>query len=218
MTVRVVLADDHPLVREGVRALLESDPDFEVVGQAGDGEEAIALAERLQPDVVVLDLMMSGRNGLDAMAELIERAAGTRVLVLSMHQSEAYVLEALRRGAVGYVLKQADAGELVRAIREVAAGRHYLSPPLSELALDAYARRAGAPADPYHSLTPREQEVLRLVAEGRTNAEIAAELYISRRTVETHRAHLMKKLGLRTHVEVALYALRRGVVSQEPGS
>lgn len=216
MTLRLVLADDHPVVREGVRSLLESDPDLEVVGQADDGEEVVALVEELHPDVVVLDLMMSGRSGLDVTSDLAQYSPATRVLILSMHQTEAYVLEALRRGAAGYALKQAEAGELARAVREVAAGRRYLSPPLSERALQAYARRAEGPVDPYDTLTEREREVLRLVAEGNTNADIAAQLFISARTVETHRAHAMKKLGLRSHIEVALYAVRRGIVPQEP--
>ncbi|MFN2505255.1 MAG: response regulator [Acidimicrobiales bacterium] len=215
MTLRLVLADDHPVVREGLRALLDSEPDFEVVGQADNGDDVRSLVGHLQPDVVVLDLMMGARSGLDVTRELVERSPATRVLILSMHQSEAYVLEALRRGASGYALKQADAAELARAIREVAAGRRYLSPPLSERALEAYSRRAGEPADPYDTLTDREREVLQLVAEGHTNAAIGAQLCISARTVETHRAHAMKKLGLRTPVELAIYAVRRGIVPQE---
>jgi two-component system, NarL family, response regulator NreC len=215
VTLRLVLADDHPVVREGLRALLDSEPDFEVVGQADNGDDVPSLVGHLQPDVVVLDLMMGGRNGLDVTRELAERSPGTRVLILSMHESEAYVLEALRRGASGYALKQAEAAELGRAIREVAAGRRYLSPPLSERALEAYSRRAGGPADPYDTLTDREREVLQLVAEGHTNAAVGAQLCISARTVETHRAHAMKKLGLRTPVELAIYAVRRGIVPQE---
>lgn len=215
MTLRLVLADDHPVVREGLRALLDSEPDFEVVGQAQSGEEAVALVSLLHPDLVVLDLMMAGRSGLDVTQELTEGFPGTRVLILSMHPSEAYVLEALNRGASGYALKQAEPSELARGIREVAAGRRYLSPPLSERALEAYTRRAGKPADPYDSLTVREREVLKLVAEGQTNAAIAGQLCISARTVETHRAHAMKKLGLRTHVELAVFAVRRGIVPQE---
>lgn len=215
MTLRLVLADDHTVVREGLRALLESESDFEVVGQANNGDEVVPLVRDLHPDVVVLDLMMGGKSGLDVTRELTERYPATRVLILSMHQSEAYVLEALRNGAAGYALKQAEAGELERAIREVAAGRRYLSPPLSERALDAYARRAGEPADLYDSLTDREREVLHLVAEGHTNAEIAERLCISTRTVESHRAHALSKLGLRTPVELAVYALRRGIVSQD---
>jgi DNA-binding NarL/FixJ family response regulator len=215
MTLRLVLADDHPVVREGLRALLDSEPDFEVVGQAQNGDEVVALVAHLQPDLVVLDLMMAGRSGLDVTQELTEGSPETRVLILSMHASEAYVLEALRRGASGYALKQAEPSELARGIREVAAGRRYLSPPLSERALEAYTRRAAEPADAYDSLSQREREVLKLVAEGETNAAIGEHLCISTRTVETHRAHVMKKLGLRTHVELAVYAVRRGIVPQE---
>lgn len=212
MTLRLLVVDDHPVVREGVRALLESESDFEVVGQADDGEEVATLVGRLQPDVVVLDLMLRTKSGLEITRELTERSPATRVLILSMHDSEAYVVEALRSGAAGYALKQAESGELPRAIREVAAGHRYLSPPLSERALEAYARRAGGPADPYDSLTEREREVVKLVAEGHTNAAIGERLCISVRTVETHRAHAMKKLNLRSHVELALYAVRRGLV------
>ena len=216
MTLRVVLADDHPVVREGVRALLTSEPDLEVVGQAERGEEVPALVEELQPDVVVLDLMMPGRGGLDVARELARRWPKTHVLVLSMHDNEAYVLEALRSGASGYALKQAQPVELVRAVREVGAGRRFLSPPLSERAIEAYARREGQSADPYDALTPREREVLRLVAEGHTNAAIGEQLFISPRTVETHRAHVMKKLALRSHAELVRYAVRRGLVAPDP--
>ncbi|MCA1672403.1 MAG: response regulator transcription factor [Actinobacteria bacterium] len=216
MALRLVLADDHPVVREGLRALLDSEPDFEVVGQADNGEDVAALVDHLHPDVVVLDLMMGGTSGLDVTRELAERSPATRVLILSMHKSEAYVLAALRSGASGYALKQAEAAELGRGIREVAAGRRYLSPPLSERALEAYSRLAGEPADPYDTLTHREQQVLQLVSEGLTNADVGERLYISTRTVETHRAHAMKKLGLRNPVDLALYAVRRGIVPREP--
>jgi two-component system response regulator NreC len=215
VTIRLVLADDHPVVREGIRALLESDSDFEVVGQAGDGAEVAGLVERLHPDVVVLDLMMPGRSGLEVTRQLARQPAAAPVLILSMHDSEGYVIEAMRSGAAGYALKQAAAGELARGIRTVAAGDRYLSPPLSERALETYIRRSHGQSDPYDALTPREREVLRLAAEGHGNAEIASRLFISRRTVETHRAHAMKKLGLRNQVELALYAVRQGIVRQE---
>jgi two-component system response regulator NreC len=213
VTIRLVLADDHPLVREGLRALLEADPDFSVVGQADDGVEVPSLVEQLCPDVVVLDLMMPGRSGLEVTHELAQRRDAPPVLILSMHDSEAYVSEALRSGAAGYVLKQAPAAELAVGIRAVAAGVRFLSPPLTERALDAYLRRVGGEPDPYDTLTPREREVLALAAEGHTNADIADRLFISRRTVETHRARAMHKLGLRSHVELVLYAVRRGIVT-----
>lgn len=216
MTIRLLLADDHPVVREGLCALLESDPELEVVGQADDGVEVARLVESLHPDVVVLDLMMPGRTGLEVTRQLAALPGAPPVLVLTMHDSEAYVVEAVRSGASGYALKQAPASELARGIRAVAAGERYLSPPLSERALQAYVRRSGGAPDPYDTLTPREREVLALAAEGATNAEVAAGLFISRRTVETHRARAMRKLGLRTHVELALYAVRRGIVADGP--
>ena len=215
MTLRLVLADDHPVVREGVRALLESDSEFQVVGQANDGAEVADLVERLDPDVVVLDLVMPGRGGLEVTRQLAQKPSAPPVLILTMHENEAYVIEALRSGAAGYALKQAPAGELARGIRAVAAGARYLSPPLSERALEAYVHRAEAQADRQNTLTAREREVLGLAAEGHSNAEIADRLFISRRTVETHRAHAMKKLGLRSPVELALYAVRQGIVPRE---
>lgn len=209
--ITVVVADDHQVVRRGIRALLEAEADFQVAGEAGDGVEAVRLVERLHPHVLVLDVQMPGLNGLDVCRE-VTRTSQTRVVVLSVHATEAYVLEALRSGAGGYVLKDATAGEIVQAVREVAAGRLYLSSPLSQRAVEAYARRAQeAPADPYDSLTTRERQVLQLVAEGCTNAEVGERLHISPRTVETHRARLMDKLGLGSHAELIRYAIRRGL-------
>jgi DNA-binding NarL/FixJ family response regulator len=214
VTIRLILADDHPVVREGVRALLESDSDFEVVGQADDGVEVAGLVKRLHPDVVVLDLMMPRRSGLDVTRQLARQPAAPPILILSMHDSEAYVIEAMQSGAAGYALKQAAAGDLARGIRTVAAGERYLSPPLSDRALETYIRHSHGRSDPHGALTPREREVLQLAAEGHANAEIASRLFISRRTVETHRAHAMKKLGIRNQVELALYAVREGIVGQ----
>jgi DNA-binding NarL/FixJ family response regulator len=215
MTIRLVLADDHLVVREGLRAMLQTEPDFEVVGQAGNGSEVPALVARVQADILVLDLMMPGMSGVDVIREVVRRTPETRVVVLSMHGSEAYVLEALSSGAGAYVLKQSEAGELLKALREVAAGRRYLSPPLSSRALEAYVRQAeSAPSDARGALTPREREVMQLVAEGCTSAEIGERLFISPRTVETHRANLMRKLGLRTPADVVRYAVRHGVVPE----
>lgn len=218
MVIRLVIADDHAVVREGVRALLAPDPEFEVVGQAGDGAEVLDLVERLQPDVVVLDLMMPGPGGLEVAGQLARGPDPPAVLILSMHESEAYVVEAMRRGAAGYALKQAPAGELARGIRTVARGARYLSPPLSDRALDAYLGGPDQEQEPEDTLTVREREVLRLAAGGQSNAEVAALLFISRRTVETHRARAMKKLGLRNHVELARYAIERGIVPPIPRS
>ena len=218
MAIRLVLADDHAVVREGLSALLESDPDFEVAGQAGDGGEVLDLVERLRPDVVVLDLKMPGMGGLEVTRHLARRPSGPAVLILSMHDSEAYVIEAMHSGAAGYALKQAPAGELARGVRTVAAGGRYLSPPLSDRALDAYLRRANPEQEPEDSLTGREREVLQLAAEGRSNADVAQVLFISRRTVETHRARAMKKLGLRNQVDLVRYAMQRGLVPPDLGS
>ncbi len=212
----IVLADDHHIVRQGLRSLLEAESDFSVVGETGDGVEAAQLVERLRPDVLVLDLMMPGLNGLEVTRQVSQRSPQTRVVILSMHANEAHVLEALRAGAVAYVLKESTSAELVRAVREAVAGRRYLSPPLSERAIEAYMQKAESVAlDPYETLTAREREVLYLVAEGHTNAEIADRLFISRRTVETHRANLMRKLDLRTQTDLISYALRRGILPME---
>jgi len=216
MPVSILLADDHQVVRQGLRALLEAEPDFRVVGEAADGLEATRLVERLHPDVAVVDLIMPGLNGMEVTRQITARVPKTRVVVLSMHANEAYVLEALRNGAAAYVLKDSSATDLVHAVREVAAGRRYLSPPLSERALDTYRQRAKeATLDIYETLTTREREVLHLAAEGHTNAEIAARLGISPRTAETHRANLMHKLGLQTQTDLVRYALRRGIVPME---
>jgi two-component system, NarL family, response regulator NreC len=215
MTITLVLADDHLVVREGLRALLEAEPDFEVVGQTGNGSEVPALVAEVRPDILVLDLMMPGMGGLDVIREVTSKGAQTRIVVLSMLANEAYVVEALSTGAGAYVLKQSEAGELVRALREVAAGRRYLSPPLSDRALEAYLRQADAGSpDRQGMLTPRERQVLQLVAEGYTSAAIAEQLFISPRTVETHRSNLMRKLGLRTPAEVVRYAVRHGVLPE----
>jgi two-component system response regulator NreC len=212
----ILLADDHRIVRQGLRALLEAEPDFSLVGETGDGLEAIQLAERLQPDVIVLDLMMPGINGLEATRQISDNCPQTRVVILSMHADEAYVLEALRNGASGYVLKDSSADDLVRAVREVEAGRRYLSPPLSERAIEAYTRKAQETSlDPYEKLTNREREVLHLAAEGHSSTEIAERLSISSRTVETHRANMMRKLDLHSQTDLIRYALKRGIIPME---
>jgi len=212
----IVLADDHHVVRQGLRSLLEAEPDFSVVGEAGDGLEAAQLVERLQPDVLVLDMMMPGLNGLEVTRQVGQRSRRTHVVILSMHANEAHVLEALRAGAAAYVLKESTYAELVHAVREAVAGRRYLSPPLSERAIEAYMKKAESDAlDPYEMLTAREREVLHLVVEGHTSAEIADRLFVSRRTVETHRANLMRKLGLSTHTDLIRYALQRGILPME---
>ena len=209
----IVLAEDHQVVRQGLHALLEAEPDFTVVGEATDGLQAIEVVERVRPDVLVLDVMMPGLGGLEATRRVRQRVPQTRVVILSMHASEAYVLEALRGGASAYVLKEASAAELVQAIRVAAAGRRYLSPPLSERAIQAYVERSrDGDLDLYATLTAREREVLHLAAGGHSNPEIALRLAISPRTVETHRAHLMQKLGLEGQTDLVRYAVRRGIL------
>jgi DNA-binding NarL/FixJ family response regulator len=212
----IVLADDHAVVRQGLRALLEAEPDFAIVGEAADGLGVADLVERLKADLLVLDLMLPGLNGLEVTRQVQQRSPQTRVVVLSMYANEAYVLEALRNGAAAYVLKEASAADLVHAIHEVMAGRRYLSPPLSESAIELYVQKAkAAPKDPYEALTTREREVLQLAAEGQSNPEIADRLGISVRTVETHRANLMHKLDLRSQTELVRYALKRGILPPE---
>lgn len=212
----IVLADDHHVVRQGLRVLLEAEPDFSIVGEAADGLEVVATVERLKPDVLVLDLMMPGLNGLEVMREITRRSLPTRVVILSMHANEAYVLQALRSGVAGYVLKESTASDLALAVREAAAGRRYLSSPLSERAIATYIEKAEVTTlDTYETLTSRERQVLHLAAEGYNNSEIAARLSISSRTVETHRANIMRKLNLRTQTDLIRFALKRGILPME---
>jgi two-component system, NarL family, response regulator NreC len=213
MRVSIVLADDHQIVRKGLRALLEAEADFQIVGEASTGPETVQLVERLTPDILVLDLMMPGLNGLEVARQVRQQSPSTRVIVLSMHTNEAYVLQALKNGASGYVLKNADMAEIVQAIHQVIAGLRYLSPPLSEHAINVYIEKARITAmDSYETLTEREREVLQLAAEGLGNNEIAARLSVSPRTIETHRAHLLSKLGLRTQTDLIRYALQHGLI------
>ena len=208
MPITVAIADDHAIVRDGLRAVLKAVPDLRFVGEAADGQDALRLAERVGPDVLVLDLMLPGLNGFEVARQVRRRAPRTRVVVLSMHADPAYVAEALRAGATGYVVKDAPIEQLLAAVRAAAAGRRYLGPPLSEAAV-GLADRGDAPTDPYDTLTAREREVLQLTAEGLTGAEVAEKLYISPRTVETHRAHVLKKLGLKNQKELIRYVLQR---------
>jgi DNA-binding NarL/FixJ family response regulator len=212
----ILLADDHHVVRHGLRALLSAEQDFRVVGEVPDGLEVANLVERLKPDVLVVDLMMPGLNGLEVTRQVRQRTAHTRVVILSMHANEGYVLEALRNGASAYVLKDSSSADLIHAVREVAAGRRYLSPPLSEHAMEAYLNKAiNTPPDPFDTLTTREREVLHLAAQGHTNTEIGTRLSISPRTAEIHRANLMRKLTLRTQTDLIRYAIRRGIIPLE---
>ena len=210
--ITIVLADDHHVVRQGLKALLETESGFQLVGETGDGLDAVKIVERLNPRVLVCDLMMPGLNGIEITRQVAQKTK-TRVIILSMHASDAYVSEALKNGASGYVLKDSQSSELVQAIREVAAGRRYLSEPLSERQIEHYERKSrGGRTDPFDSLTAREREVLQLAAEGLTNAQISERLFISSRTTETHRANLMRKLCLQNHSELIRYAVKRGII------
>ena len=209
--IRVVVVDDHAVVRSGLRLLLDAEDDLEVVGEAGNARDAIFEVRAQKPDVVLLDVVMPGESGIQALPKLLKEAPDTKVLVLSMQDDPSYVREAFAAGASGYVLKEAADAEVVGAVRDAAAGRQYVHPTLGARLVAAEAEaRAAAEADP---LSEREREVLRLLALGHTNQEIAKLLYISVRTAETHRAHIMQKLGLSTRAEVVRYALAHDLLS-----
>ena len=210
--ISIVLADDHQVMRQGLRSLFRGEKDFEVIGEAGDGIEAIRQVENLRPDVLVLDLMMDGINGLEVTRQICERCPRTNIVILSTQSNEAYVGEALRAGAKAYVLKESSFEELVQAIRKSATGQHFLSLSLSERVIEAYLKKRDASMDPYETLTTREREVLLLAAHGQSNAKIAERLVISRRTVEVHRAKMMHKMNLANQIELVRFALQRGIL------
>jgi two-component system, NarL family, response regulator NreC len=217
--ITVALADDHEIVRHGLRLLLEAQRDLKLVGEAGNGIEALDLVERMKPAVLVADLMMPGLGGADVTREVARRWSHTRVVILSMHDDDAYVRQALQLGAAGYVLKDASAAELIDAIRAAAAGRRYLSPSLEERQHEILLKQIPAAVlDPYETLTNRERQMLHLSAEGLSAAQIAEQLFLSPRTVETHRANLMRKLGVRSQAELIRYALLRGILTSQPKS
>ena len=209
MALRVLLADDHPIFRQGLRGLLEREG-LQVVGEAGDGREAIRRAIALSPDVAALDLSMPLLNGLDAAREIVRVSPRTRAILLTMHSEDPYVMEALRAGIKGYVLKTQAATDLVQAIQEVSRGRVYLSPGVSQAVVDAYLARTELPPDP---LSPREREVLQLVAEGKTTKQIASVLGLSVKTAESHRTRIMEKLDIHATAGLVRYAIRRGLIS-----
>lgn len=212
--ITIVLAEDHHIVREGLKALLTGVKDFRLVGEAGDGMEAVALVGRLKPKVLVLDLMIPRLHGLEVIRRLHAEQSATRVLVLSMHSDEPYVVEALHSGALGYVLKDCVGATLIDAIRSVAAGKRYLSPVLADRAMQAFfGNPRGAGLDPYDTLTERERLVLQLAAGGSSNPDIAKKLFISPRTAESHRANLMRKLGLRSQTDLVRYAIRKEIIT-----
>jgi len=212
MSPRILLADDHKMFRDAVRPLLERTPGMTIVGEAGDGLDAVRLAAELQPDVIVMDISMPGLNGIEAARQILAAAPRIRVIILSMHADRRFVTETLKAGAAGYLLKDGPISELVEAIRTVAAGGTFLSRPIQEVVVQDYvglARRADGSA--FSVLSPREREVLQLVAEGRSTKEIADRLSISAKTVETHRRQVMDKLGLRSVAELTKYAVREGL-------
>lgn len=210
---QIVLADDHKIVRQGLRTILEAEHDFSILGEASDGLETVKMVEDLKPDVLVVDIMMPNLNGLEVTREISNKSNKTKVIILSMYDNESYILEALRNGALGYVLKSSESIYLCQAIREAVAGRRYLSPPLSDSAIKSYIEKTKESiVDVYETLTSRERQVFQLVAEGNTNSQIADRLYISSRTVEIHRSNMMRKLGLHKYAEIVKYAVKKGLL------
>lgn len=213
--IRILLADDHAIVRDGLRSLLEKQPDMTISGEASDGREAVQIAEENSPDVVVMDIAMPNMNGIEATRRIVATHPATAVVILSMHQDESYVLRSLKAGARGYLLKDSLRSDVVEAIRSVVQGRSYLTRKVSRLLQEDYIRemeRRGV-EDSYDLLTDREREILQLVAEGRTNKEVANVLNIGLTTVETHRTHILQKLNLHSVPELILYAVRKGIIA-----
>ena len=213
--IRILLADDHTVVRDGLRALLEKQADMQIVAEAADGRDSVRLAEQHTPDVVVMDIAMPNMNGIEATRRILEQNPDCAVVILSMHQDESYVLRSLKAGAKGYLLKDSLRGDVIEAIRTVSQGRSFLTRKVSRLLQEDYVsqmERRGV-EDSYDLLTGREREILQLVAEGKANKEVANFLNISLTTVETHRTHILQKLGLHSIPELILYAVRKGIIS-----
>ncbi|MBI2216231.1 MAG: response regulator transcription factor [Candidatus Rokubacteria bacterium] len=215
MTVRALLADDHALFRAGLRKLLETFEGVEIAGEAADGHEALELVERYRPHLLILDIAMPGLNGIEVTARVVREHPSTRVIVLSMHSAEEYVLRAIRAGADGYVLKDATPAELEEAIRTVSRGHTYLHPAVSRHVVEDYVRRVSREADPVERLTPRQREVLQLIAEGHTTKGIAQKLGLSVKTVESHRAQLMERLEIHDVPGLVRFAIRCGLIKPE---
>jgi two-component system, NarL family, response regulator NreC len=213
--IKVLLADDHKMIRAGLRLVLEQQPDIAVAGEADDGRQAVTLAQDLKPDVVVMDVGMPNLNGIEASLQIKQALPQTAIVMLSMHSDEGYILRALRAGAAGYILKDSAEADLVGAVRAVAEGKSFFSPKVSRIMLEDYMRklRKTGAEDSYDLLSAREREILQLVAEGKSSKEIANLLNLSVYTVETHRGNIMQKLNLRGIPELILYAVRKGIVS-----
>jgi len=216
MSVTVLLADDHPIVRQGMRNLLDAEAGLSVVGEAEDGLQTVQLAEQLKPDVVIVDMMMPRLNGLEAIRQITTRLPNTRCIVLSMQSADPYIVQALKAGASGYVLKDSGPNEVINAIQQVLSGKRYLSPQLSEKLIDLFVARVEIDVlDPYNSLTAREREILQLAAEGLSNSNIAEQLSISTRTVEQHRQSMMNKMDFKNQTDLIRFALKRGILPME---
>jgi two-component system, NarL family, response regulator NreC len=214
MKIRILLADDHTILRAGLKMMLNAQPDMEVIGEAQDGRQAIHEAQRLQPDVILMDITMPDMNGIEATKQIKRAQPEIKVLVLTMHEHDEYIFQALRAGASGYMLKEAADTELITALHVVQSGQFYLSPAAQSVMVGDYLQRVrtGEEKDSYSSLTEREREILKLVAEGYTNNQIAERLVISPKTVDTHRTHIMDKLNLHSRAELVKYAMRRGLL------
>jgi len=211
---KILVVDDHAIVREGVRMILAKESDLEVVGEAGDGEQALELTERLRPDVVIMDISMPGMGGIEATQTIRTRHPEVQVLALTMHEDESYIFQLLRAGAAGYVLKRAAAQDLVQAVRAAAKGEAFLYPSVARKVVEDYLKRVemGEERQRYDGLTAREKEILTLIAQGLSNQQIAEKLFISIKTVQTHRAHVLEKLKLHDRTELVRYAIRKGLI------
>lgn len=210
--IRVLLAEDHTVVRQGLRKILESDPEIEIGGEVGDGRSAVESTKRLRPTVVVIDIGLPGLNGIEATNQIMKSTDGVSVLILSMHSDDVYVRQALKAGAKGYLLKDSEDLDLIKAVKSLARGGSYFSPSVSKVLLDGYLSDAGEDEDALSRLTGREREVLQLISEGKTNKEIARILSLSINTVESHRKHVMEKLDLHNTAEIVRFAVRKGIV------
>ena len=213
--VRILLADDHTVMRNGLRLLLERQPHLQVVGEAADGRQAVALCETVNPDVVVMDIAMPNLNGIEAARQIVNRNPRTAIAILSMHSDESYVIRALKAGARAYLLKDSAEADLLAAVRALTDGKAFFSPAISKILVEDYMRQleSRGAEDTYELLTNREREILQLLAEGRTNKEVANMLNLSLYTVETHRAHILQKLNLHSVPELILYAVRKGIIA-----